>query len=73
MKFENYTDVFYKIDNEGLEYFIENYASADSMPDKTGEELFRIAEEALSNFSNYVEEKMELEDITEDFEDEDFE
>lgn len=59
-KFQNYRSVQNKIENEGLGYFIEGYCSAESMPDKKGEELFSAAEIALRQFQEYVDEQAEL-------------
>jgi len=52
---EEFENVAYKIDNEGLGYYITSYASASSMPDEESRELFKMAEEALDNFVSYVE------------------
>lgn len=51
---QNYTEVFYKIENEGLGYFIQNYCNADSMPTKEGEILFEKARMALDEFEEFV-------------------
>ena len=69
MKYKNYTKVYYSIKNEGLGYFLTNYTSAVTMPDKKGEELFNIAEQALLEFENYVNQQMEKEDIGDDYDD----
>ena len=69
MKYKNYTKVYYSIQNEGLGYFLTNYTSAYTMPDKKGEELFSIAEQALLEFENYVNQQMEKEDIGDDYDD----
>ena len=39
------------------------------MPDEKGEELFNIAEQALLEFENYVNQQMEEEDIGDDYDD----
>ena len=59
---ENFIDVSNKIDNEGLGYFILDYTSSDSMPDQKSKELFEAAEDALSEFRNYIEEKAQEEE-----------
>lgn len=51
---QNYTEVFYKIENEGLGYFIQSYCNADSMPTKEGEILFEKARIALDEFEEFV-------------------
>ena len=69
MKYKNYTKVYYTIKNEGLEYFLTKYTSAYTMPDKKGEELFSIAEQALLEFENYVNQQVEEENRDNDYDD----
>jgi len=59
--FENFNEVRNKIEDEGIEYFITNYCSANDMPDKKSRKLFAKAEKALKKFESYIYKKAFLE------------
>jgi len=46
-----------KIENEGLGYYLLDYAVSDSMPDDKSKKLFEKAVKALSNFKKYIDEQ----------------
>jgi hypothetical protein len=46
-----------KIENEGVGYYILHYTDSSSMPDSRSKELFDEAYRALTEFTQYIEEK----------------
>lgn len=58
-----YLDVEMKIENEGLDYYILDYESADNLQwDPELQRLFTNAETALREFRDYLERKVQEED-----------
>lgn len=53
-KYKSRQDVAESMENEGTGYFLQDYTSADSMPDKELEEAFTDAEQALNRFEALV-------------------
>ena len=58
-----YLDVEMKIENEGLDYYILDYESADNLQwDPELQRLFTNAETALREFRDFLERKVQEED-----------
>lgn len=56
---EDYEEVRQRINQEGLDYFLMHYTSADSMPTEKGRKLFEKALKSLRKFEAYVEKEAE--------------
>ncbi len=62
-------DIYYIVQNEGLDYTIQSYLSSNDIKDPILKKLFKNAKKALSEFELYVNENFE--DSEENNEDED--
>lgn len=61
---EDYSDVKFSIEREGIGYFLMDYIDSSEMPDEKGKELFDEAVNSLKKFQDYVELQYEKEENT---------